>query len=91
MQQGSSTVLCFTLRPWAPDANFTTDFLKTSSKHLSMTSAPIEDMPTTPDAYGGNFNLGDIETIGHFSRIGHQLALDDSKMRYCNIPVDGMQ
>ncbi|KAH7712650.1 Protein dom-3 [Aphelenchoides avenae] len=53
-----------------------------------MTSAPIEDMPTTPDAYGGNFNLGDIETIGHFSRIGHQLALDDSKMRYCNIPVD---
>lgn len=57
-----------------------------------MATTTADDMPTIPDAFSGNFNLQDVEFIGHYSRIGHdgqQIAFDDSNIRYCIYPVNG--
>lgn len=58
----------------------------------NMATTTADDMPTIPDAFSGNFNLQDVEFIGHYSRIGHdgqQIAFDDSNIRYCIYPVNG--
>ncbi|KAH7695809.1 Protein dom-3 [Aphelenchoides avenae] len=54
-------------------------------------AAATDEMPTTPDAYAGSFDLQDVEPIGDFSRIGpdgQRIAFDSSKIRYCNLLVD---
>ncbi|KAH7708387.1 Protein dom-3 [Aphelenchoides avenae] len=56
-----------------------------------MTSSVPEDIPTTPDAYEGTFNLQSIALIGHVSRIGadgQRTAFDDSQVRYCRMRID---
>lgn len=54
-----------------------------------MEARATNEIPTTPGAYTNGFNLQNVKFIDQFSHAGQQIAFDDSKMRYCLLPVHG--